>query len=113
MLQHFLSLKGVSLEEIDHRAELLEKMVECHNLHLDKLNLDQDTHKPITTLSEKCNLFDFSACWRCPTCHKRHCSDTTSLLSKRWEWGDQRPHEQCGTVTSLDDPCLAVGIRCS
>ena len=39
--------------------------------------------------------------------------EVTSLLSNRWEWGDQWPHEQCGTVTYLDDPCRVVGIGCS
>ena len=27
--------------------------------------------------------------------------------------GDQRPHEQCVTVTNLDDPYLFVGISCN
>ena len=53
MLQQFLSFKDVSPVKIDQRAHLLEKLVECHNLHLDELNLDQITQEPITTLSEK------------------------------------------------------------
>jgi hypothetical protein len=48
-----------------------------------------------------------------PVLSQSHSGDTTSLLLLRWEWGDQRPHEQCVTVTSLDDPCLVVGISCS
>ena len=59
MLQLFLNLKDLSPVKIDHRADIHEKLVECHNLHLDELNLDQLTKEPITTLSEKCNLCDF------------------------------------------------------
>ena len=44
---------------------------------------------------------------------KSRCGDTASLLLLCWEWGDQRPHEQCVTNTSLDDPCLVVGFSCS
>ena len=61
MLQVFLDVNGLSPLEIDHRAYLLEKLVECHNLHLDELNLDQITKEPIITLSKKCNLCDFSS----------------------------------------------------
>ena len=52
-LQDFLSLKNVSPVEIDQIADLLEKLVEYHNIHLDKLNLDHLTQEPIETLSEK------------------------------------------------------------
>ena len=65
MLKLFLNLKDISPDEIDHRADLLEKLVECHNLHLDHFNLDQLTKEPIITLSEKCNLCDFSSHTTC------------------------------------------------
>ena len=49
--------------------------------------------------------------WKHPACHS-HRGDKTFFLWLRWEWGDQRPHEQCLTVTNLDDPSLVEDISC-
>jgi hypothetical protein len=61
MLQDFLNFKGVSTTEIKQRAEFLETLVEYHNSYLDNLNINQATQEPLITLSEKCNLCEFSS----------------------------------------------------
>ena len=60
MLQEFLDVNGLTPAEVAHRADLLEKLTEYHNLHLDELNLYQHNEWSLLTLSEKCDLCNFS-----------------------------------------------------
>ena len=61
ILQEFLDVNGLTPDEVANRADLLEKLAEYHNLHLAELSADQHNKGPLITLSEKCDLCDFSS----------------------------------------------------
>ena len=60
MLQKFLDVNGLTPGEVANRVDLLEKLAEYHNLHLDELSAEQHNKGPLITLSVKCDLCDFS-----------------------------------------------------
>ena len=61
ILQEFLDVNGLTPDEVANRADLLEKLAEYHNLHLDGFGVEQYDRSPLITLSEKCDLCNFSS----------------------------------------------------